>query len=191
MGTGADEQVLIDLASEGDAEAIGSLYELYADRIYRFALLRLGNHTDAEDVTEQVFVKMIERISSFSWRGRGSFTAWLYRIAFNQVVDSARRATRHPEVGLEPLQAYIAEEATDPHGYAEQQDFLNQVKNCMGELTEFQVQVIMLKYGAGMSNAEVAEMLDRTPGTIAGVQFQALKKLRGLMGLKGYKSYKS
>ncbi len=187
----ADEQNWIELAGHGDVEAFGYLYERYADRIYRFALFRLSNHTDAEDVTEQVFVKMIEHISGFIWKGSGSFMAWLYRIAYNQVVDSVRRNMRHPEVDLETLQDFIAEEGGDPQDYAEQQDFMRQVNNCMEELTELQLQVILLKYGAGMGNAEVAETLDRTSGTIATVHHQTLKKLRGLMKLKGYGAYKS
>ena len=88
------------------------------------------------------------------------------------------------------LHNHIAEEGSDPQSYTEQQDFMNQVNDCMNELTELQRQVILLKYGAGMSNIEVAEVLDRTPGTIATVQHQTLKKLRGLMGLRGYKTYK-
>ena len=190
MGTKADEQIWIERASEGDVEAFGYLYELYVDRIYRFVFFRLSNHTDAEDVTEQVFVKMLERISSFEWKGTGSFMAWLYRIAYNQVIDAARFSKRHPEADIEVLHNHIAEEGSDPQNYTEQQDFMNQVNDCMNELTELQRQVILLKYGAGMSNIEVAEVLDRTPGTIATVQHQTLKKLRGLMGLRGYKTYK-
>jgi RNA polymerase sigma-70 factor (ECF subfamily) len=186
----ANEQTWIRLAADGDAEAVGCLYERYADRIYRFIFLRLGNVADAEDVSEQVFVKVIERISSFSWQGSGSFMAWLYRIAYNEVVDFARLRVRKPQVTLEPLHNYLAEEGSDPHGFVEQQDFLLHVKNCMEELTDLQAQVILLKYGAGMSTAEVAEVLGRTPGTIAAVQHQALTRLRGLMGVKGYKSYK-
>ena len=187
----ADEQIWIERASRGDVEAFGYLYELHVDRIYRFALFRMGNHTDAEDVTEQVFVKMIERISSFDWKGTGSFMAWLYRIAYNQVIDAARFTKRHPEAGIEVLYNHIAEDGSDPQIYTEQQDFMNQVNDCMKELTELQRQVILLKYGGGLSNAEVAEVLDRTPGTIATVQHQTLRKLRGLMGLRGYKAYKS
>lgn len=191
MGSGADEQTLITLAGEGDAEAIGFLYELYADRIYRFALLRLANPADAEDLTQRVFVKMIEHISSFNWKGPGSFTAWLYRIAYNQVVDSMRTSARRPQVALEPIQDHVADDATDPHNYAEQQEFLGQVRNCMDELTELQLQVIMLRYGAELSRSEVAEMLDRTQDTVAVVQHQALKKLRGLMKLRGYETYRT
>ncbi|HUP27413.1 MAG TPA: sigma-70 family RNA polymerase sigma factor [Chloroflexia bacterium] len=190
MSSKADEQTWIERAREGDVEAVGYLYELYADRIYRFALFRLANHTDAEDVTEQVFVKMIEHISGFHWNGSGSFAAWLYRMAYNQVIDAVRVAKRHPEVDFETLQDRASEDGIDPQTYAEQQDFLGQVKTCMEELTDLQLQVILLKYGADMSNAEVAEMLDRTVGTVATVQHQTLQKLKGLMRLKGYKTYK-
>lgn len=191
MENTVDEQTWIERATDGDLEAFGYLYELYADRIYRFALFRLGNHTDAEDVTEQVFTKVIERISGFTWNGPGSFKAWLYRVAYNQVVDAVRLNTRRPEVDLETLHNHIASEDGDPQDHLEQQDFLIQVKNCMEALTELQLQVILLKYAAGMSNGEIAEVLDRTPGTVAAVQHQTLKKLRGLMRMRGYGTYKS
>jgi len=143
--------------------------------------------SEAEDVTEQVFLKMMESISTFSWQGRSSFSAWLYRIAHNQVVDRVRHNSRHPHVRLERLDNLLETEIGDPHRYAEKKEFLEQVIACMQELTELQIQVILLKYGAEMSNAEVAEVLNRSRDTVAAVQYQALKKLHSLMRLKGFK----
>jgi RNA polymerase sigma factor (sigma-70 family) len=107
------------------------------------------------------------------------------------VVDFTRLSARRPQVPLEPLKDFIEEESSDPHGYAEQRDFLNQVRSCMGELTDLQLNVILLRYGAGLSRAEVAGVLNRSQDTVAVVQHQALKKLRGLMKVKGYESYRS
>jgi RNA polymerase sigma-70 factor (ECF subfamily) len=185
--TWRDEQTSIELAARGDPESFGWLYERYQERIYRFVLLRLGNPVDAEDVTEQIFLKMIERISSFSWRGSGSFAAWLYRIAYNQVIDAARATNRTPQVQLAPEHEKQEAEVGDPHEYAERMDFLGHVKVAMEELSELQAQVILLRYGAELTIAEVAEALNRTPGTITAVQHQALKKLRALMTIKGYR----
>jgi RNA polymerase sigma-70 factor, ECF subfamily len=182
-----EEQSCISLAAAGDPEAFGWLYERYQERIYRFVLLRLGNLPDAEDVTEQIFLKMIERISSFTWRGPGSFAAWLYRIAYNQVVDAVRAGSHESSVQLGTEHRHLKDEESDPHQHAERQEFLSQVKAVMVELTDLQAQVILLRYGAELSIAETAEVLDRTPGTVTAVQHQALRKLRGLMALKGYK----
>lgn len=186
MGTWRDEQTCIELAAKGDPEAFAWLYERYQERIYRFVLLRLGDLTDAEDVTEQIFLKMIERISSFTWRGSGSFAAWLYRIAYNQVIDAARAASRRPQVQLAPEHDRQEADVGDPHEYAERMDFLRQIKVAMEELSDLQANVILLRYGAELSIAEVAEVLDRTRGTVAAVQSQALRKLRALMTIKGY-----
>ena len=186
-----EEQNWIDQARKGDPEAVAWLYERFSDRIYRYVLLRIPDRSDAEDITEQVFVKMIETIPSFSWQGPASFSAWLYRIAHNLVIDAVRRSSRRPQVRLEPLDNMLEAESGDPHRYAERRDFLDQVRTCMGDLTDLQAQVLMLKYGAELSNIEVAEILGRTPDTVASVQYQALRKLHSLMKLKGYKSYRS
>jgi RNA polymerase sigma-70 factor (ECF subfamily) len=182
-----DERSWVEQAQDGDPDAIGSLYEEYSDRIYRYALLCMGDPSEAEDVTEQVFLKMMESISTFRWKGKSSFSSWLYRIAHNQVVDLVRQNTRHPHVRLEHLDNVLETDIGDPHHYAEQREFLEQVISCMQELTELQIQVILLKYGAELSNSEVAEVLGRSKDTVAAVQYQALKKLHRLMNLKGFK----
>ena len=187
MAHPTDEQHWVEEAHNGDPDAIGRLYEEYSDRIYRYALLRTGDPSEAEDVTEQVFLKMMESLPTFSWKGKSSFSSWLYRIAHNQVVDSVRHNSRHPHVRLEHLDNVLEAEIGDPHQYAEQKEFLQQVITCMQELTELQIQVILLKYGAELSNAEVAEVLGRSKDTVAAVQYQALKKLHSLMNLKGFR----
>lgn len=182
-----DERKLVERARSGDPEAVGALYEHYSDRIFRYVLLRVGDPADAEDITEQVFLKVIETVSNFTWQGESSFSSWIYRIAHNQMVDAIRRSASRPQVRLDHLDYTLPSEGGDPHHYAEQRDFLDQVKVALDELTDLQSQVIMLKYGAGLSVAEVAQVLGRTPSTVSTVRYQALRKLNSLMSLKGYK----
>ena len=85
----------------GDPEAIGWLYERYFDRIYRYIFLKIGILPEAEDLTEQVFLKMLEAIANFRWQG-SSFASWLFRIAHNQVVDNIRQRSRRPQVPIDP-----------------------------------------------------------------------------------------
>jgi len=88
-----DEESLVQRAQQRDQGAFAQLYEGYFDRIYRYVVLRIGNEMEAEDVTQQVFLNALRSISSFRWKGV-PFSAWLFRIAHNQVVDYLRKKTR-------------------------------------------------------------------------------------------------
>jgi RNA polymerase sigma-70 factor (ECF subfamily) len=185
----ADEQSWIESARVGNAsersEAVGRLYERYFDRIYKYIYLKLGDPTEAEDVCEQVFLKMIESIGTFQWQG-STFASWLYRIAHNQVVDTLRRHSRRPQVPLEPAGESLTSERDDPHHLAEQSDFRDHVREAISGLTDLQAQVILLKFGAGLSNAEVAAILDRTEGAIKALQYSALQNLQKRLVSRGY-----
>lgn len=185
MAQSHDEHSWVERARTGDPEAIGWLYEQYVDRIHRYVFLKLGDPTEAEDITEQVFLKMLEAIGAFRWQG-SSFASWLFRIAHNQVVDHVRRRSRHPQVPLEPVGVLLASEHDDPYKLAEQSDYSNHLRNCMRELTDLQAQVINLKFWGGLSNAEVAVIMDRTEGAIKALQYSALQNLHKLMNGKGY-----
>ena len=82
-----DEESLMRRAQRRDPEAFTQLYEAYFDKIYRYIVIRIGNEMEAEDMTQQVFLKALQSISSFRWRGI-PFSAWLFRIAHNLAVDS-------------------------------------------------------------------------------------------------------
>ncbi len=88
------ESELVALAVRRDAAAFGQLYELHLDSIYRYIYYRVGNAAEAEDLTEQVFLKAWEHIAAYDQRGL-PFAAWLYRVAHNLVVDYRR--TRRPK----------------------------------------------------------------------------------------------
>lgn len=180
-----DERSWVELAKTGDPEALGWLYERYFDRIYKYIYLKIGDATDAEDLTEQVFLKMIEAIHNFQWQGT-TFAAWLYRIAHNQVVDTIRQHSRRPQTPLEPVVDVLASEKDDPYREAEKSDSVRHLLEAIGSLTDLQAQVITLKFGLGLTNAEVAGMLDRTEGAIKALQYSALQNLSKAMALKGW-----
>lgn len=180
-----DEKTWVEKARTGDPEAAGWLYDRYFDRIYRYVYLKLGDPTDSEDLTEQVFLKMIESVRSFQWQG-STFASWLYRIAHNQVVDFLRQHSRRPQSSLEPVSDVLRSERGDPQRHAEQRDFAEQLLQAMGELTDLQAQVIALKFGSDLTNAQVAEILERTEGAVKALQFSALQKLNKLMSERGF-----
>ena len=178
-----EERSWVERARTGDPEAVGWLYEHYFDRIYKYIYLKVGNPTEAEDITEQVFLKMIEAIGKFQWQG-STFASWLYRIAHNQVVDTLRQHSRRPQTPLEPLGDTLASEGGDPHHYAEWSDLRDHLQEAITQLTDLQAQVIILKFGAQLSNAEVATILDRTEGAVKALQYSALQNLQKQMKLK-------
>jgi RNA polymerase sigma-70 factor, ECF subfamily len=180
-----DERDMVESARSGDPEAVGWLYERYFERIYRYIYLKIGNATEAEDLTEQVFLKMIEAIGSFQWQG-SSFASWLYRIAHNQVVDTIRQNTRRPQTPLEPVSDTLPSDKDDPYAHAEQQDAKDHLREALNKLTDLQAQVILLKFGAGLTNAQVAEILERTEGAIKALQYSALQNLNKAMALRGW-----
>lgn len=171
-----EERSWVEQARVGDPAGVGYLYERYVDRIYRYILLKIGDPHEAEDLTGQVFVRMLENIGNFQWQGV-SFQAWLYRIAHNLVVDHLRQRTRRPQVPLEPLAGSLVAEADDPYTWAEAADFRDHLRGALARLTDLQAQVIALKFGGGLTNAEVARLLGRTEGAVKALQHSALVNL--------------
>jgi RNA polymerase sigma-70 factor (ECF subfamily) len=180
-----DEHRWVERARENDPEAIGWLYERYVDRIYRYVYLQVGDPSEAEDITEHVFLKMIESFRDFEWR-RAPFSSWLFRIARNRVVDAFRRDARRPRAPVETLRNVVAPDREDPQRHAERAEFREHLRDAMGHLTDLQAQVILLKYGLELTNAEVGELLSRTPNAVNALQYDALRNLRKLLTLKGY-----
>jgi RNA polymerase sigma-70 factor, ECF subfamily len=180
-----DERQWVLKAQSGDSEAVGWLYERYFSRIYKYCYLKLGDPTEAEDITEGVFLKMIEAISTFRWQG-SSFASWLYRIAHNQVVDLARQRTRRPQTSLEPVGESLPSEKDDPHGAAEMQEAVAHLQGAIGSLTDLQAQVILLKFGSDMTNAQVAEVLERSEGAVKALQHSALQNMNKWLNRRGF-----
>jgi RNA polymerase sigma-70 factor (ECF subfamily) len=171
-----DEQALVAQAQAGSAAAFGELYERYVDRVYSYVAFKLGDRTEAEDVTEQVFLKALESIGSFRWQGV-PFSAWLFRIAHNQVVDHLRRRTRRPQV---PLDVRMRDEAPagDPEEHVDRLSEREELLAAMGKLTELQRRVIELRFAAELPNAEVARILGRTEGAVKALQHAAIAALQ-------------
>src|SRR6184192_2371780 len=104
----ADLRRLVEFAQQGDREALEELYLLHFDRIYSYLHMSVGNRHDAEDLTTQTFLKMLEAIGRFRWRS-APFSAWLFRIAHNLAIDHFRASRRsQPE-----------EEVPEPQGAEE------------------------------------------------------------------------
>ncbi len=173
-----DEHELVCRAIQHDREAFGRLYDLYADRIYKYIYYRIGNATEAEDLTEEVFVKSWEAIGRFTWQER-SLAAWLFRIAHNLVVDHFRgRRETIPLEEWSPGQG----EAPDPETAIERREILRALREAIGRLTEEQRQVILLRFIEGYSSQEVARIMGKSDEATRALQYRALASLQRLLG---------
>ena len=91
---------LVRGAQKGDPESLAGLYEQFYDKIFRYVSFKTGDAFEAEDISEEVFLRMLESISSFKWKGY-PFSSWLFRIAHNLVVDHFRKKGRQKQTPLE------------------------------------------------------------------------------------------
>lgn len=172
---------VVERAKQGDVYALGELYELFFDKIYRYALASLGRRQDAEDVASRTFLRMVEAIEGFVWRG-GGFSAWLFRIAHNAVMDQFRRG-RHDGESQRELAETIAG-GSDPGETAEQDADLRELLGKLRELTAEQRQVLLLRFIGGASTREVAEIMGKTEANIRTIQHRALLALRSRLQVK-------
>ena len=170
---------VIRAAQQGDQAAFGALYEEFFSRVYRYVAARVGPGADAEDVTQEVFVRAMRSLGTFQHRGR-PFAAWLFRIAHNLVVDRYRRAgVSGPSVDLESVTQLRAD--TDVEGAALRALDVERLRAAMERITDLQRQVILLRFIAGLSLAETAEAMNRKENAVKALQHSALQALRRVL----------
>jgi RNA polymerase sigma-70 factor, ECF subfamily len=170
-----DLRQLVSRAQAGERDALEELYLRHFDRIYSYLHMSVGNRHDAEDLTTQTFLKMLESIGRFHWRAV-PFSAWLFRIAHNLAMDYFRAARRwQPE-------EQVPEPAGSEEPSAEAQAMQSIGRQSMSALIEHlsteQQQVLTLKFVFNFSNAEVGAILGKRPGAIKSLQHRALVSLQ-------------
>lgn len=173
------ERRLVEKAKRRDQEAIAEIYYLYVDKIYKHIFFKVGHKMEAEDLTEQVFLKAIEALPRFNWKNV-PFSAWLLSIARNLIIDHYRSKSRRPEVDIDGVPT-LEDTKKDPYEAASNILTRERIYQALKELTEDQRQVICLKFFSGLSNAEIAAILRRTEGAIKSIQHRGLKALKGLL----------
>lgn len=177
--TEATEEELLAAAMQYNDAALGELYDRYEARIYSYVFRRTGDQTLAEDMTAQVFLKMLESIRDRkAWHS--SFSGWLYRIAHNLVIDYYRRRDRRSSVDLEDGPP-MASELEDPVATAEMNMDVERLRSAIRRLTDEQAEVVSLRFLEGYSIAETAAMTNRTEGAIKALQYRAVAMLRTLL----------
>jgi len=171
---------LVEDAQAGDAWAFGRLFDHFHLPIHRYVASRVRRPSDAEDLTQLVFVKALEALPRYESRGV-PFGAWLFRLARNAIIDFSRTSHEHADLaqsvdragtGAGPDEMVVTRQEIDAVGAA------------LSTLTEDQRDAITLRFFAGLSAREAAEVMGKQEGTVRGLQFRAIAALRRELGIE-------
>ncbi len=167
---------LISRAQKGSGEAAGQLYDLYQPQIYRFIQVRLASTAAAEDLTGEVFLRMVDHLPQYDDRGR-PFAAWLYQIARNLLADSYRRTGQTELLPLERAERVpTPDEAVE--NAAARRIATGSLLDLVADLDPIFREVVELRFLAGLSLAETADLLGESIAAVKSRQHRALQALR-------------
>jgi RNA polymerase sigma-70 factor (ECF subfamily) len=175
LQTAADNNTLVARVKAGDRLAFEQLLEEHYDFIYRTACKWTGKKSDAEDVAQEVCIKLATAIVSFD--GRSAFTSWLYRVTLNMVRDMQRSRGRRDRT----VDAFTLVHPEDDPGNQEEATTAKELWTAVSELPQKQREAIMLVYAEDMSHAEAAQIMGCKEATVSWHVHEAKKTLRGLL----------
>ena len=174
-----DDVQLIKLTRDGDADAFGQLYERHVQTIFRFIYARLDDRQDAEDLTEEVFLRVWQALPDYEEKGV-PFLAFLFRIARNAVIDFYRSAGR---IGYqEPIEDTVIEDLHSDPGEAAMTNLEHQeLRRVLDNLRDEYRMVLVLRFLSELSPEETAQVMGRSIGAVRVLQHRALSALRNLL----------
>lgn len=180
--TREQELAIILRVQHGDVDAFEMLMTAYEKNVFNVALQMTGNREDAQDLTQEAFLKAYNSLSSF--RGDSKFSSWLYRIVSNLCLDFKRRQSRRPSSSLtveddegESTVLDIADESQSPEALLERKLTREAVRRGLAALPEEQRQILLLREIQGMSYEEIGDAMGLEAGTVKSRIFRARKKL--------------
>jgi RNA polymerase sigma-70 factor (ECF subfamily) len=173
------EADIIVRAQNGDSKAVGELYTQHHEQIFRYIWSKVGDPNLAEDLTGEVFMRMVSRISTYRPAGV-PFQAWLYRIARNLIIDHIRKATSSSSVSLDNTQI-IQDRAASPPSLVEDKMTIDKLQQALKQIDHDQAEVIRLRFLVGLQVNEVAERLEKTVAAVKALQHRGLAALRFAM----------
>lgn len=189
MSIEENEAALVERAKD-DPAAFGLLYQRYVKKIYNYVYYRTGNHHDAEDLTARTFYHALSNLGRYQNRGV-PFSAWLYRIAHNQVANWHRDRSRRKVIALDEL-VVASQRKVAPESVIESEEERNALLKAIRQLPSDRQQLLILKFTAGLSNVEIGRVMGRSEGAIKSLYHRTLlalrEKLAGEMDVDGEKS---
>jgi RNA polymerase sigma-70 factor (ECF subfamily) len=169
-----NEQALLERAHAYDEDALGELYDEYAPLIYAYLYRRVQDAQLAEDLTSEVFVRMLQAIQARqSWHT--SFRGWLYRVAHNLVVDHYRR---QPPVPMLALDERLVADQDDPESAVAERLSHRHLRSAISRLTPDQQQVLALRFGEQLTARDVGEVMGKSVSAVEALQHRGLAALR-------------
>ncbi|MCD6427979.1 MAG: sigma-70 family RNA polymerase sigma factor [Caldisericaceae bacterium] len=178
----SEEKKLIERLKSGDKDAFNEFYNLFFDKVYRYAYKRVKNREQAEDITSETFLRVIKGLKNFETRMNGGLDIWMYTIERNLIRDFFRK-----NMGVEILpfeekwNLLLQPPIDDPYITIERNEIDRIVKESMNELNERYKTVLKCRFYKGMSIKEVASNLGISEANVKVLQFRALKKLKDLI----------
>jgi RNA polymerase sigma-70 factor (ECF subfamily) len=172
------EQQQIERARH-DRQAFRPLYRAYVERIYSYVAYRVGNPQDAEDIVSDVFTRAMTKLDQYD--GQYPFVAWLFGIARHAVIDHYRSDSRAPDIIPFDNAPPLAEDDLPPESQLTRQEQAGRVRAAIELLSERRRDVLTLRYYGGMSNKEIAALLELDERTVASHISRALDDLQAFL----------
>lgn len=175
----ADLHQTIQRAQQGDKESVAMLYQTFAQVIYRYIAYRVPTSSDAEDLTAEVFMKMVQGLPRYQVTG-APFEAWLYSIAAARIADWHRRNQRRAQVELSET---LTTGDPLPEDQLLQVQEVEHLRSAIQQLPEEQQTILILRFIERKSHEEVAEIMSKSVTAVKSIQHRALQRLAMLLGL--------
>jgi len=178
MHSQEQEDSLVERAVNGDRAAFAALYDKCIEQVYRHVYYRAPSQSDAEDITQEVFIRAWKAINKYKKTG-APFVAWLLAIAHNLIVDYYK--ARKKLVSLEEAAAFSQTDETSPEAMTEASLNRSYIKNAIFKLKGEKQKVILMRFIDGFSYGEIAKVLNKSEGAVRVIQYRALNDLRRVL----------
>lgn len=183
-----EERSLIKQARDGDMKAFRALVERHREKVFWLAYDLAGDIQDAEDLSQETFVKMFRALRSF--RGDAKLSSWLHRITVNNWLSSSRRGTEKLKKIMQPLDEETAEQFpdgsgsqfSDPEKQADSDFMRRQILKALDRLSGRERSVFVMRHFHGSKTAEISKALSISIGTVKTLHFRAIRKMRNSLG---------
>jgi RNA polymerase sigma-70 factor, ECF subfamily len=169
----SDEQAWVDRARTGDEEAVTLLYETHVESIFAYMKYRVDSTAAAEDLTAEVFLRMVRSLPAYESRGL-PFRAWLFRIAANLLTDHYRQSRQNTNL---PITEDHASDDTDPFDNLIKKEQHIYLRRAIRSLSEEHQNLLILRFVEDLPHTEIATVMNKSPEALRAMQYRALKAL--------------
>lgn len=176
-----DDSQLLERARKYEVRALAEIYDRYAEPIYRYLYRIVGDAAQAEDLTSEVFVKLLQALQT-PRSPNDKLQGWLYRVAHNLAMDWFREQGKATTLELD--EGFLSDGDSPPQE-AERRETRQRLRDALRRLTPAQQRVILLRYGEGFKLAQVCEMMGKSEGAVKILQHRAVNRLRRLLESEG------